>query len=241
VNQPTSPQSKGQQLRALLRDTLPAPDPKAGTGQPRPPLVRSTVYVLRAVAGLVLVLFGMVLLLVFDNALLGVKEDLATIQRAWPDWLATGIQAFIVLFIIIAIIGTNIFLLYRRKFRRWIMINLAALSALLLGALGSRTVLAFATSDALENAIESTASDGLGNDGLAGTEAAPVGRRIGGSSRIARVCGRIDISPDAPLRHRNRCSCRRPGGAHLEDPRPGRDPHGYCCRSRTGSSSSDRC
>ena len=156
-----------QQLQAALRDTLAAPDSHTDTTEPRPPLVRSTVYVLRSLVGLVLVLFGMLLLLVFDNALLGVREDFATIQQAWPDWLATGIESVIVLFIFIAIIGTNVFLLYRRKFRRWIMINLAALSALALGALGSRTVLAVATSDALENAIESTASDGLGNDGLA--------------------------------------------------------------------------
>ena len=167
VNEPAPPQSMSQQLRAALRDTLPAPDPKAGTGEPRPPLVRSTVYVLRALVGLLLVLFGMVLLLVFDNALLGMREDFATIQQAWPGWLANGIQAVIVLFIFIAMIGTNLFLLYRRKFRRWIMINLAALAALLLGALGSRTVLAIATSDALENAIKSTVGDGLGNDGLA--------------------------------------------------------------------------
>ena len=156
----------GQHIRTVLRDALPAPDPKAGSGEPRPPLVHSTVYVLRAVVGLVLVLFGMLLLVVFDNALLGVREDFATIQQAWPGWLATGIESVIVLFILIAIIGTNLFLLYRRKFRRWIMINLAALAALLLGMLGSRTVLALATSDNLESAIEGAATDGLGNDGL---------------------------------------------------------------------------
>jgi undecaprenyl-diphosphatase len=129
--------------------------------------VRSTVYVLRALVGSLMVLVGMLLLLIFDNALLGVRDDLATIQEAWPDWLGTGIQAVIALFIFVAIIGTNVFLLYRTKYRRWIMINLAALTAVLLGMLGSRTVLAFATSDTLERTVGSTAGDGLGNDGLA--------------------------------------------------------------------------
>ncbi|MGB5187742.1 MAG: lysylphosphatidylglycerol synthase transmembrane domain-containing protein [Acidimicrobiia bacterium] len=166
MNEPTPPQSMSQQLQAALHDTLAAPESPADVTQPRPPLVRSTVYVLRALVGLLLVLFGMLLLLVFDNALLGVREDFATIQQAWPGWLTIGIEAVIVLFIFIAIVGTNIFLLYRRKYRRWIMINLAALSALVLGAIGSRTVLALATSDALENAMEGTASAELGNDGL---------------------------------------------------------------------------
>lgn len=135
--------------------------------EPRPPLVRSTVYVLRALVGLLLVVVGMLLLLVFENALLGVREDLATIQEAWPNWLGTGIQAVIALFIFVAIVGTNVYLLYRTKYRRWIMINLAALAAVLLGMLGSRTVLAFASSDALENTVGSAAASGLGNDGLA--------------------------------------------------------------------------
>jgi uncharacterized protein (TIRG00374 family) len=144
-----------------------ASGPTEAAVEPRPPLVRSTVYVLRALVGFMLVVVGMLLLLVFENALLGVREDLATIQEAWPEWLGTGIQAVIVLFIFIAIVGTNAFLLYRTKYRRCIMINLAALAAVLLGILGSRTVLAFATSEALENAVGGTATDGLGNDGLA--------------------------------------------------------------------------
>ena len=160
VNEPTPPQSTREQVRA-------APDPSAVTAEPRPPLVRSTVYVLRGLVGLVLVLFGMMLLLIFERALLGIREDFATIQEAWPEWLSTGIQAVIALFIVTAIVGTNVFLLYRTKYRRWIMINVAALSALALGALGSRTVLAFATSDALKEAVEGTSSGGLGNDGLA--------------------------------------------------------------------------
>jgi len=148
-------------------ETRPAPDPGVVIVEPRPPLVRSTVYVLRALVGLFLVVVGMLLLLIFERALLGIREDLATIQEAWPEWLNTGIQALLVLFLFLAIVGTNVFLIYRTKYRRWIMINVAALSALALGALGSRTVLAFATSDTLRSAVDGTASGGLGNDGLA--------------------------------------------------------------------------
>ena len=48
-----------QQLQAALRDTLAAPESGTDATESRPPLVRSTVYVLRALVGLVLVLFGM--------------------------------------------------------------------------------------------------------------------------------------------------------------------------------------
>ena len=53
----------------------------------RPPLVRSTVYVLRVVIGLLLLLFGMGILLVFENGLLGIKTDIETLQESWPGWL----------------------------------------------------------------------------------------------------------------------------------------------------------
>ena len=99
------------------------------TSGPRPPLVRSTVYVFRALVGLFLLLFGMVLLLVFENALLGARDDIATIQEAWPDWLTLSVQIALGISFAVAVVGTNVFLLYRRKFRRWIMINAAAISA----------------------------------------------------------------------------------------------------------------
>ena len=56
----------------------------SGVVEPRPPLVRSTVYVFRALVGLVLVLVGSLLLLVFENGLLGVRADIQTLQYSWP-------------------------------------------------------------------------------------------------------------------------------------------------------------
>ena len=88
------------------------------TNVPRPPLVRSTVYVFRALVGLFLLLFGMALLLIFENALLGVRDDIATIQEAWPEWLTLSIQVALGITFTVAVVGTNVFLLYRRKFRR---------------------------------------------------------------------------------------------------------------------------
>ena len=133
----------------------------------RAPIVRSTVYVFRLVAGGALLLFSALLLLVFENGLLGVREDIATMQARWPDLLGTAIEMTFAVGVVIAIIGTNLYLLYRRLFRRWIMINIAAMTAVLLGAAVSHLVLALSTSDVLNEAIESSGSQGLGNDGLA--------------------------------------------------------------------------
>jgi glycosyltransferase 2 family protein len=133
----------------------------------RPPLVRSTVYAFRALVGLALVLLGALLLLIFENALLGARDDIASIQENWPEWMGTTIDIGLGFSILIAIIGTNAYLLYRRNYRRWIMINVAAISAILLGAVASNTVLALATSDALETAVEQSSQQGLGNDALA--------------------------------------------------------------------------
>ncbi len=167
MNEPAPPQSTSQQVQTPRDDTLAGRDASMEATEARPPLVRSTVYVFRALVGLVLMLLGMVLLLVFENALLGVRADIATIQEAWPEWLGTSIGVGLAFVIIVAILGTNAFLLYRRKFRRWIMINVAAVAAILLGAVASNLVLAIATSDALEKAIENVETEGLGNDGLA--------------------------------------------------------------------------
>ena len=75
--------------------------------EPRPPLVRSTVYVFRALVGLFLLLVGMGLLLVFENALLGVREDIATIQEAWPEWLTSSVQVAIGITFAVAVVGNK--------------------------------------------------------------------------------------------------------------------------------------
>jgi undecaprenyl-diphosphatase len=125
------------------------------------------VYVFRLLVGVALVLAGVALLLIFENGLLGVREDFATMQAGWPEWLVTGIEVTFALGILSAVLGTNIYLLYRRLFRRWMLINLAAITAVFLGAAASHFVLSIATSDALSDAIETSSQQGLGNDGLA--------------------------------------------------------------------------
>jgi uncharacterized protein (TIRG00374 family) len=132
----------------------------------RPPLVRSPVYVLRLVAGLVLLLGSMVLLLLFENGLLGVRADLESIQANWPEWLTTSSSVGLEILLLLTVLIVNGYLLVRRKFRRWITINLAAIMAVLLGAVMSNLVLVIATSDLLADAVEASGDAGLGNDGL---------------------------------------------------------------------------
>ena len=132
----------------------------------RPPLVVSPVYVFRLLVGLVLVILSALSLLVFEQALIGFREDIIDIQASWPEWLDVTIAVVIAIPIVIGIVGTNVYLLYRRKFRRWLMINAAALAAILVGALVTGSILALA-SDQLREAVEELSYGNLGNDGLA--------------------------------------------------------------------------
>lgn len=133
----------------------------------RPPLVRSPVYVFRALVGLFIVMVAGATLLIFEQALLGFREDIADIQAAWPDWVATSIDVAIGLPLAVAILSTNGYLLYKRKFRRWIMINVAAISAILLGAVITQGILTVSNSEALKTVVDTESQGGLGNDGLA--------------------------------------------------------------------------
>jgi undecaprenyl-diphosphatase len=119
------------------------------------------------VVGASLLVAATIALLIFENGLLGVRDDIASIQENWPDALVEGIEIALALPILFAILGTNVALLVRRKFRRWVMINVAALTAILLGAVVSNLVLAVAPSGALEAALRGSADEGLGNDGFA--------------------------------------------------------------------------
>ena len=126
------------------------------------------MYVFRALLGLALLLAGALLLLVFENALLGLRADIASLQDGWPGWLGTSIDVTFGLAMLIMILGTNGYLLYRRKIRRWALVNVAAVSAILLASSVSNLVIAVSTSDQLAIAAEGSASQGaLGNDVLA--------------------------------------------------------------------------
>ena len=133
----------------------------------RPPLVRSPVYLWRLVVGASVLVAASFMLLIFENGLLGVRDDIASIQENWPDALVQGIEIALAIPILLAIVGTNVVLLYRRKFRRWTMINVAAVTAIFLGAAVGNLVLAIAPSTTLEDALREAASEGLGNDGFA--------------------------------------------------------------------------
>ncbi len=139
----------------------------SATQAERPPLVRSPVYVWRLVVGACVLVGAAFGLLIFENGLLGVRDDIASIQEDWPDALVQGIEIALGLPVLLAIVGTNVVLLWRRKFRRWVMINVAAFTAIFLGAVVSALVLAVAPSGALEEAVRESAREGLGNDGFA--------------------------------------------------------------------------
>lgn len=148
------------------RDVAPHVSPASAPEAPRPPLVRSPVYLFRALVGLALALVGVGLLLVFEQALLGVRDDIAALQDAWPDWLVGGIIVGIEVVSAIAIIGTNLYLLYRRMFRRWMMINVAAIGSIILAAVIENGALVVA-SDALRAIVADPTQEGFGNDLLA--------------------------------------------------------------------------
>jgi glycosyltransferase 2 family protein len=133
---------------------------------PLPPLVRSTVYVFRALVGLVLIVLGVGLLAIFDRALLGLTDDIATIQAGWPSWLGEAIDVTIGLTAAMAILGTNAYLVFKRRFRRFAMINVAGISALILTAVVQAVVLNYATSEQVRQAVDVSGSDGFGNNFL---------------------------------------------------------------------------
>jgi uncharacterized protein (TIRG00374 family) len=132
------------------------------------PLVRSPIYALRLVAGLVLCVVGIGLLVVFENALLGLREDVATIQASWPEWLGNSIEIVIGAGILITIGTTNLSLLVTRRFRRVLLVNAAALLGIALSRLTAGLVTALATSNALVEALQAEGQEAsLGNAGLA--------------------------------------------------------------------------
>lgn len=133
-----------------------------------PPLVRSPLFAYRLLMGIVLTLLGMVLLLVFEQALLGLREDLATLQASFPSWLPTTLEIVIGVTIIGTILATNVGLLVTRRFRWFGLVNAAAVLAIVLTNVTAEAVIALATSDDLVDAAQSVNSEiSLGNSGLA--------------------------------------------------------------------------
>ncbi len=130
-------------------------------------LVRSPVYALRLLAGLVLCVLGVGLLVVFESALLGLREDIATLQASWPEWLPNTIEIGIGGAILASIAATNIGLVVRRQFRRVVLVNTAALAGIALSVLAVELVITLATSNALVDAVHGEGQEtSLGNAGL---------------------------------------------------------------------------
>ncbi|RPI26103.1 MAG: TIGR00374 family protein [Actinobacteria bacterium] len=129
-------------------------------------LVRSPVYIFRVVWGGALAAFGLVNVVLFENALLGLRQDLIDLQASRPLWIVTVTDVAFGVAVVIAIVGTNTWLLVHRRFRRWAVINLAAIVAIVLSSLAGGLVLTLATSDNLRNAMEE-GRESLGNAGLA--------------------------------------------------------------------------
>lgn len=129
-------------------------------------LVRSPVYIFRLVWGGALALLGLVGVVLFENALLGLRQDLIDFQASRPLWVITATDVAFGVATVITIVGTNVWLLVHRRFRRWAVINFAAVLAIVLSTLAGVLVLQIATSDNLHNAMEA-GRDSLGNAGLA--------------------------------------------------------------------------
>lgn len=130
-------------------------------------MVRSALFVYRLVVGLIVTLLGVILLVVFEQAMLGLRSDLITLQGSLPGWAPEVIEALIGTAILITILATNVGLLLHRRVRRWVRVNAAAILAAILSALGAHLVMALATSDALVRAVNrSGAEASLGNPGL---------------------------------------------------------------------------
>jgi uncharacterized protein (TIRG00374 family) len=155
------------------------------TRQQAAPLIRSPLFVFRLVLGLLLAAFGVLCLLVFEKALIGLRNDLATLQGSYPDWLPSVIEtviASIVLGTFLIALGA---LLWRRHFRRVLLLLASVLLAGSLSALVAWLVLRLATSDELATVIRSAGpNSALGNKALTAivavlTISGPwIGRRI---------------------------------------------------------------
>ena len=138
------------------------------SGRPdRSPLVRSPVFVLRGLCGVVLFAVGAVGLMLFEQALLGLRADVTELQAWWPRWMVDSLEVAVWIALAFAIAGTNVVLLVRRRYRRLVLVNAAAVAAILLGAVAGHAILAVAPSNAVELALEDASADSLGNDLLA--------------------------------------------------------------------------
>ena len=116
--------------------------------------VRSPVYVLRVILGVVLVLVGFGVTILFENALIGLFTDTISMVESWPEWVEDlPVIALAALAATIAA-GVNLWLITTRHWRRLAIINGAAFLAIGLTLIATKLVPDVATSDVLAMGFE---------------------------------------------------------------------------------------
>jgi undecaprenyl-diphosphatase len=115
--------------------------------------VRSPVYVLRVVLGAVLLGFGLLVTVLFENALIGLFKDSSDMVASWPEWVEDLPVAVLAAMAAAIGIGLNLWLIGTRLWRRLLVINAAAIGALAAHLAVTELALTLATSDVLERAL----------------------------------------------------------------------------------------
>ncbi len=137
----------------IHRPIPPPPEHLLAPEPDRPRYVRSPQYVLRAVAGAVLMALGFGVAVLFENALIGLAIDARAMVSSWPEPLEDAPLLVLAAVAGALVAGTNAWLLATRHFRR-----VAVLAAAGIGAIALRTVLidlalSASTSDLFRSAL----------------------------------------------------------------------------------------
>ncbi len=117
-----------------MADDLPAPagdQPRDHTGRP---LVRSPTYLLRLVVGVVVLLAGVFLAWRFDNTGAALNVDTTATLRWIPPWLRAMPEFLVAAVLLLTPLVVNLLLLRARRWRLFLIVNAAAVAAMLLGS-----------------------------------------------------------------------------------------------------------
>lgn len=138
-------------MEGALQDDV--ADAGAVTVAAAPRYVRSPVYVLRALLGAVLLAGGFIATVLFENALIGLFKDSSDMVASWPDWIEDLPVAVLAVAAATLGIGINLWLIATRRWRRLVVINVAAVASLLAHEAATELALTLATSNVLEEAL----------------------------------------------------------------------------------------
>ena len=98
-------------------------------------IVRAPTYLFRLLVGLVVLLVGIVICAWFDNTAAALNVDWERMTDRLPSWLQALPVVITVAVLLLAPVVVNALVLYRRRFRLFLMLNAAAVSALVLSDL----------------------------------------------------------------------------------------------------------